>query len=1167
MSYIITTKQIFRYNINLTSSTLGPVFAAGKSGENKEDLSALPRLIAEKKTKLDQLAGEESKVVRSTLGTEKQIHKMRQVVEKASSKLECAISNIEKSRQKWVDIALPLFRLACLACRRVLVGPNGFGITVDKCHPGVYPSITDINCEMNTDGLPNDMVKMLIDQGKDAAKAWLDYMNASMDAWNEIRHTKLDLEIKKQTDIKDIVNPLKNKVAKLKKEEGYAQNYETYVQLIKNLTEEVNSLRKKQADINERMCENDPLLTSFSLPSRKNEYDREWLDKVICVASTRESMPYLPMSWADTSSAQVFDWRKAISEGRQNLYIEAATEEGLDGRMDMLDNFVATMLLAFPARQLHFTVLENRTINTFITRLPEKVCRVFDVRRDSDAISSLSRQLKEMYRAGRDNKTQDCAPREIVVFAGFEKGDRIFTEFMSNISEIVENGRRAGIYFAIVLDKDITQYDWKKEDANKFQRFFAPYSTILTNETDTDGNPLPDYELLRRNAKIEEDGKIKAGKLGELILSYLQSESETIQNKVYGLIESGEAYTAEPITLLSEQPRNDSNKLVVPIAQTVTGENIDMVLDDSDHMFYFVLGMTGSGKSYTLHTILTNLMLKYAPSVVDIILMDFKNGVEMANYKGVPHVSSILANGADPHVAGEILQSLKTEMNRRDDLFKDSGTNKISDYNAYAVKNGLTQMKHIVLLVDECQDLFKIDRPFAAGEFIADTAKKGRIYGVHMILATQTTMRAGIPIDALSQFSDFIFMKCAPEDIAHCGITDRQLQNDVRNLGKGEMFYCHVGDKPIHGYVYDYAGANDVYKNKTIKNLKSRRFGSVSKKQFYFDSAQIFYYDKSETTALIKKAKAGLKPISIAALGKKLSVGLDTVYTKLGRGNGTNLLILGANELLQAERVLWNAVLSLYDCNKAIDQEAKYYILPNIPDNVEAEAKASHNTRLEILRTIAGYPEVTLVEDEDNADVIEQVAATVRSRSKLTDSNSNSVNGLDAIYLVISNQQLFARHMGRKPKGLPPIDAFATDYQTDTKRVPAETSKVGGSAISMPINFISTGTPSTSLSMSRDYDDEMRYILVYGPNVNVHVIMHSTGPDKIFAGDTMSTKLMGQLFNDIVFLKMPKAGNGMVLPVNVDIVGHLNSDLKCLRALAYNGETDIIVPFEFNIKK
>lgn len=1193
-----SNKLFDSYTIQVSKENVGEILAAGKSGKiGGIDLSILGTLIKKEK-ELEEKKAAGASLRPSELGSVTEIESGIQELNHGLEGLRLPVKNAEKMRENWDRKAYPLFVKACRAERRILFGNDNYSIAIadENNRAGVYTTTKSVASTRDMSGLPEDIAQELVALSDGLQITWKQHLGANSIAWRKMERVTGEKNLPTGTSLASFVDGIKNDISTAEKELKVAREYEAYKTGLDKLEAEVTAMRRQAQDALNRLSELDPILTAFDCGDK--DYDAAWIEKVKTVAEVRKAMPYLPLTWNGAQFGTVFNWQKAVEDGKPNLFIEAATDEGLDGRMDMLDNFLATTLLAFPAKSVHVTVLENRTVNSFIGNLPEKICQVYDAVSDTEAIRSFSRQLKDMYRAGRDNPSPDCCPREIVVIAGFEKRDRVFSRLMEELNDIIENGRRAGIYFAVVLAKDITEYDWADTDANDFEKTFTPYSTILTEKKDKEGNPIPNYNLLRRDAEIPTEDGEKIGSLAELVAAYLTKGASTVPNKVYEGIENGEMYTAQPITSLDDQRRSDKGRLVVPVAQSDAGEVINMNLDDGDYRFYFILGRSGSGKSFTLHTILTNLMLKYDPSTVEVILMDFKSGgVELNYYKDVPHVSSLLVDGADKQVAYEILLSLKNAMRERGELFQKSGHSTISRYNEYAAKNGLPQMKHIVLLADECQHLFTVEDPSSENNIITMLAREGRTYGIHMVLATQTLEGLQLPKGALKQFSDFFFMACNADDVMKCEINDREVQSQVDKLAKGEIIYCHrgKGSEPVHGYVYNYFGKGGEYAKKTQESLLSSRFSRPEKKQFYFNASQIYQLDNNELRELTRAAKSGLKVNPMAVLGKNLSVKADTLYSKMGRTDGANLLILGANDLLQAERVLWNAVVSLYECNKAIGNEARYYILPNIPEDVESSARDAHEARMDMLRNFADQDGVEVVDEDERAEMIERVAATIRGRQQLAEADKKAVNGFDSIYLVIPNQQLFYTKMGRQPRGLAsldsnmPVSSAVEETVIEEPATPAfEADALGFEGLMMPgsepeqsssapdfmdIDFGSFDSPAASAPAARnipagkpgrDFDEELRYILEYGPAVKVHVLLQSSGPDKIYSGDSMREKEMTLLFNDIVFLRMLQAGS-MSLPIDSRIIEKLSAEPKSLRAIAYNGSrgAKTIVPFDF----
>ena len=57
-----------------------------------------------------------------------------------------------------------------------------------------------------------------------------------------------------------------------------------------------------------------------------------------------------------------------------------------------------------------------------------------------------------------------------------------------------------------------------------------------------------------------------------------------------------------------------------------------MKLGSGTSQHVLIAGKTGSGKSTLLHTLIVNAALTYAPSELELYLIDFKKGVEFKDY-------------------------------------------------------------------------------------------------------------------------------------------------------------------------------------------------------------------------------------------------------------------------------------------------------------------------------------------------------------------------------------------------------------------------------------------------------------------------------------------------------------------------------------------------------
>ncbi|MFP6073131.1 FtsK/SpoIIIE domain-containing protein [Helicobacter pylori] len=169
---------------------------------------------------------------------------------------------------------------------------------------------------------------------------------------------------------------------------------------------------------------------------------------------------------------------------------------------------------------------------------------------------------------------------------------------------------------------------------------------------------------------------------------------------------------------------------------------------------------SGSGKSNFLHVLIQNLAFYYAPDEVQLFLLDYKEGVEFNAY-----TDPILEHARLVSVASSVgfgvsfLSWLCDEMQKRAELFKQFNVKDLSDYRKHE------KMARLIVVVDEFQVLFSDNKSTKAVEGHLNTLlKKGRSYGVHLVLATQTMRGTDINPSFKAQIANRIALPMDAED-------------------------------------------------------------------------------------------------------------------------------------------------------------------------------------------------------------------------------------------------------------------------------------------------------------------------------------------------------------------------------------------------------------------
>ncbi|NCU16472.1 FtsK/SpoIIIE family DNA translocase [Pallidibacillus pasinlerensis] len=236
-------------------------------------------------------------------------------------------------------------------------------------------------------------------------------------------------------------------------------------------------------------------------------------------------------------------------------------------------------------------------------------------------------------------------------------------------------------------------------------------------------------------------------------------------------------------------------KLLIGLGRDITGDAVLAELNKMPHLL--IAGATGSGKSVCVNGIITSILMRTKPHEVKMMMIDPKM-VELNVYNGVPHLLAPVVT--NPKKASQALKKVVSEMERRYELFSESGTRNIEGYNEYVRKyNAATGEKHpllpfIVVIVDELADLMMV-APSDVEDAITRLAQMARAAGIHLIIATQRpsvdvitgVIKANIP----SRIAFAVSSQTDSRTILDMGGAEKL-------LGRGDMLFLPAGrSKPV----------------------------------------------------------------------------------------------------------------------------------------------------------------------------------------------------------------------------------------------------------------------------------------------------------------------------------------------------------------------------------
>ncbi|SCF42003.1 FtsK/SpoIIIE domain-containing protein [Micromonospora mirobrigensis] len=177
--------------------------------------------------------------------------------------------------------------------------------------------------------------------------------------------------------------------------------------------------------------------------------------------------------------------------------------------------------------------------------------------------------------------------------------------------------------------------------------------------------------------------------------------------------------------------------------RTVVGragrEPVTLAFDDATP-HWLVGGRTGAGKTVFLLDVLYGLATRYPPAELQLHLLDFKEGVSFTEFvptdrdpSWLPHARAVGIE-SDREYGLAVLRGLRRELDRRATVFKRHGVSRLADLPPAAA------LPRAVVVVDEFHVLLAGTDAVAreAVDLLEELARKGRSYGLHLVLASQS---------------------------------------------------------------------------------------------------------------------------------------------------------------------------------------------------------------------------------------------------------------------------------------------------------------------------------------------------------------------------------------------------------------------------------------------
>lgn len=459
--------------------------------------------------------------------------------------------------------------------------------------------------------------------------------------------------------------------------------------------------------------------------------------------------------------------------GQGHLFI-VSNSAAKNQALDLLQSIVTRAAVTFPALSARFVFIDPLGLgsNFPFKRLPETIAGN-TVYSEPDEIRAQMREMTEHLRRVQikylareydtierynEDAEEVVEPYRFMAIADFPA--KFETETATRLLSIAEKGVTTGVYLLMHINND-----------SALPRDFALENLLRTGtviKANDEGFTMPLGGRQVTPAGVAEGPRYFFVPDGlpdkDLFNELMDKVSEEARHG---------GFVGIPFTKIavphSQWWTGDSRKAVdVPIGRTGARDLLHFWLGSKDgrnSSHALVGGRTGSGKSTLFHVLVASLATTYSPDEIELYLVDFKEGVEFKPYADhlLPH-ARVVAIESEREFGLSVLKDLQAELEARGQLFKEISA---PDLTAYRERTG-NKLPRLVLVIDEFQVLLaeqdNITRQ--ASGILEDLARRGRVFGIHLILGSQSFRGVDISQAALGQFATRVVLQSPEAEVA-----------------------------------------------------------------------------------------------------------------------------------------------------------------------------------------------------------------------------------------------------------------------------------------------------------------------------------------------------------------------------------------------------------------
>ena len=588
---------------------------------------------------------------------------------------------------------------------------------------------------------------------------------------------------------------------------------------------------------------------------------------------------------------------------------------------NLLQLIAFRLLLSIRKKQAKFIIIDhekNGASFESLFGLDEKIvhAEIWDDENEiTDGITDIKNQIPLIRSKYLQSKYSDLAeynqsvahsnqPFHFIMVANFPRGFN--QDSAQKLHNLMLNGSSVGIYVLLSMDLSaVIPYGMNLE-------IFKKVTTIIDIKNKLVSNTSAD-ELYNENFKLES------------IDNELPANIEELKNQLNKMADETNAVTIDVIQDYDDAWKNDTSLGVkIPVGITQSNETIDFTFGfNSDVHHALIGGSTGSGKSVLLHDIIINGALLYSPEQLQFILLDYKEGTEFKLYEDLPHIK-VLSIASEAEFGISIFEFLVDEIARRGDLFKKYQVGNLHEYNEKSKET----LPRYLIIIDEFQVLLngKGSGPGRVASLMEDISRRGRSFGVNMILSTQSLGDVDITPSTLSNIGLRIGMKMPENDCTkilsynndvpmHFSRAGQAVYNSKNGLkaGNTEFQVAYRSKDSITSVI------KDLNKKADFEIKADRRFS-----KYIFDGNQKGSILKNKMLSERIKTSRFEQNDSFCDLyiGEPSFLQEEHIKYRIRKQAGSNVLVIGDQPHAAVSVVYY----SLYQLIKQSSPESKFYI-------------------------------------------------------------------------------------------------------------------------------------------------------------------------------------------------------------------------------------------------